>query len=404
MSGVFATLLCVGVQLILTSGVQEPLPQPHIQAVPDSLILKGEPVTIQCSGPTIAENYLISKKEVFEDGEKTQMVNSRTLAISQMTPQDVGLYTCSYQRGHIWSPPSQPLPLVMTGAYVKPSVLAVPGPVLSPGQSLRLDCVSSVKFENYSFTLESRVYTSQPANLAQGGKGSQASCHVDLGIPTQKGPYRCFGYFQNAPYWWSHPSDPLWLQVKDAPFTAPSTQPAWTTESSDPLLHFEYTTHSADPHNRPTFKGSEPVTDSLGHPGTTESRATTDSSEHTTITEPDVTAVSSDANTGTLHTQIPGASPDPSVEPPNFLEQYWGVLIGVLTAFVLLLIFFLVLRHHRAGNNTQRQDGAEYQLPDAKNLGEVTYSQVTCTVTAATKPTLQPEGKATSEYATLALR
>lgn len=294
------------------------------------------------------------------------MVNSRTLAISQMTPQDVGLYTCSYQRRHIWSSPSQPLTLVMT---------------------------------------ESRVYTSQPVNLTQGGRGIQASFHVDLGIPTQAGPYRCFGYFQNAPYVWSHASDPLWLQFADAPITAPSTQPAWLTESREPLLHIENFTHPADPHDHPTFKGSESVTDSLGHPGTTESRATTDSSEHTIITEPDVTAVPSDANTGTLHTQIPGASPDPSVEPPSFLEQYWGVLIGVLTAFVLLLIFlFLVLRHRRARKNTQRQDGAEYQLPDAKNLGEVTYSQVTCTVTADTKPTLQPEAKATSEYATLALR
>lgn len=403
MSVVLTALLCVGVQLILTSGVQEPLSQPHIQAVPDYLILSGEPVTIQCSAPTIAENYLISKEEVSEDGEKTQTMNG-TLIIPQMSTQKAGLYTCSYQRGHILSPPSQPLALVMTGAYEKPSLSAVSGPVLRPGQSVRLDCVSNLKFEMFSFTLESRVYAFQPANLAQGGRGSQASFHVDLGIPTQAGPYRCFGYFQNAPYVWSHPSDPLWLQLTDSPFTAPSIQPAWPAESRDPLLHTEYTTHPTDPHDHPTFKGSESVTDSLGHPGTTESRATTDSPEHTTITEPDVTAVPSDANTGTLHTQIPGASPDPSVEPPSFLEQYWGVLIGILTAFVLLLIFFLVLRHHRARKNTQRQDGAEYQLPDAKNLGEVTYSQVTCTVTAATKPTLQPEAKATSEYATLALR
>ncbi|XP_036894010.1 leukocyte immunoglobulin-like receptor subfamily A member 6 isoform X2 [Sturnira hondurensis] len=240
MSLVLSTLLCL--ELILGQSIRVEkggLPQPNITAQPGSIVPSKKIVTIQCWGPTEAEAYKIFK----EKGPEPREAKMSTLYIKEMTTDQTGLYHCSYRSGKLWSSHSAPMTLVMTGSYMKPSLSSMSGTVVASGDNVTLKCSSKLKFNRFIFIKEDGFHTIWNQSTTCQDDRCQAIFHRGPVTPTQAGTYKCYGAFNNNPYLWSHPSDPLELEVKEFP------------DASTRLTDLGPTQEFSDSYTRPTDLG-----------------------------------------------------------------------------------------------------------------------------------------------------
>ncbi|XP_070489524.1 leukocyte immunoglobulin-like receptor subfamily A member 5 isoform X18 [Equus przewalskii] len=383
MSVVLPSLLCLGLYLGQNTQAQNRnLSPPRITALPGSTVGPKSPVTILCQGPADAEEYVISKVGSPEPSDREKQLLSKTInsfSITEMTPDRTGLYHCSYQSGGSWSQFSEPLQLVMTDAYDKPSLSSMTRNVVASGENVKLQCFSTLKFEAFILRKEHGDRIIQNQLISHQGGNHEAVFLLNQVSSTQTGTYRCYGLFEHYPYVWSRPSDPLHLQVREAPDYPDPMNPQHSTEALG-LRGPMNPRHSKESPDR-------------GDPMNT--RNSTESPDRGDPTNP----------------QNSTASPDNQ----NSWEKYQNILIGVPVAITLLLLLLLLLfifhrckaKNNAARKERQLKDGpTDGQASEAVDPQEVTYSQVTCSVptqgTAAT-PSL-PRQTQTSEYAILALK
>nr|XP_023506254.1 leukocyte immunoglobulin-like receptor subfamily A member 5 isoform X41 [Equus caballus] len=404
MSLVLPSLLCLGLCLGQSTQAQKGnLSPPRITALPGSTVGPKSPVTILCQGPADAEEYVISKVGSPEPSDREKQLLSKTInsfRIAEMTPDRAGLYHCSYQSGGSWSQFSDPLQLVMTGAYDKPLLSSMTGTVVASGENAKLQCFSTLKFEAFILSKEHGDRIIQSQLVSHQGGNHEAVFLLNQVSSTQTGTYRCYGLFEHYPYVWSRPSDPLHLQVREAPDYPDPMNPQHSTEAPDhpDPINPQHSTEALGLRGPMNPRHSKESPD-RGDPMNT--RNSTESPDHGDPTNP----------------QNSTASPDNQ----NSWEKYQNILIGVPVAITLLLLLLLLLfifHRCKAKNNAARKerqlkdgptDGQSPFLPQASEAvdpQEVTYSQVTCSVptqgTAAT-PSL-PRQTQTSEYAILALK
>uniref|UniRef100_A0A8B9XPF2 Immunoglobulin domain-containing protein n=1 Tax=Bos mutus grunniens TaxID=30521 RepID=A0A8B9XPF2_BOSMU len=218
MSVVPPSLLCLGLCLSQSTCAQKGnLPPPRIIALPGSTVPWKSPVTLLYQGPKQAEGYRISRVGSPEPMDKEEQITSRktnTLNIAEVTTDKTGLYHCSYQRGSHWSQFSDPLQLVITGAYDKPSLSSMAGTVVAPGENVKLQCFSKINHDVFILTKEDGDHVTQNQSSVPQDRGRQAIFLLNPVSSTQAGTYRCYGAFHDNPYVWSQPSDPLQLQVE----------------------------------------------------------------------------------------------------------------------------------------------------------------------------------------------
>ncbi|XP_043756192.1 leukocyte immunoglobulin-like receptor subfamily A member 5 isoform X2 [Cervus elaphus] len=237
MSVVPLLLLCLGLCLSQSTWAQTGnLPPPCITALPGSIVPPRSAVTLQCQGPKQAEGYRISKVGSPEPMDKEKQITPRktnTLNFTEMTTDKTGLYHCSYQRGGRWSQFSDPLQLVKTGAYEKPSLSSVAGTAVVPGENVKLQCFSKMNYDVFILTKEDGDHITQNQSSTPQHGGHQTIFLLNPVSSTQAGTYRCYGAFLDDPYVWSQPSDPLQLQVEGTTDSPSNTQPRRATAPSD---------------------------------------------------------------------------------------------------------------------------------------------------------------------------
>ncbi|KAB0338365.1 hypothetical protein FD754_024631 [Muntiacus muntjak] len=213
MSVVPPLLLCLGLCLSQSTWAQKGnLPPPRITALPGSIV------------PWKAERYRISKVGSPETMDKEEQITPRktnTLSIAEITTDKTGLYHCSYQRGGHWSQFSDPLQLVMMGAYDKPSLSSVAGTAVAPGENVK--CFSKINHDVFILTKDGDHITQKQSSTPQHG-GHQTIFLLNPVSFAQAGTYRCYGAFLDNPYVWSQPSDPLQLQVEAPAAWRPSVE------------------------------------------------------------------------------------------------------------------------------------------------------------------------------------
>ncbi|XP_037862271.1 platelet glycoprotein VI [Chlorocebus sabaeus] len=219
-------LFCLGLCLGHVPAQRGPLPKPSLQALPSSLVPLEKPVTLRCQGPPGVDLYRLEKLS------SSRYQDQAVLFIPAMKRSLAGRYRCSYQNGSLWSLPSDQLELVATGVFAKPSLSAQPGPAVSSGGDVTLQCQTRYGFDQFALYKEG-----DPAPYKNPERWYRASFPIITVTAAHSGTYRCYSFSSRDPYLWSAPSDPLELMVTEfseatTELTVSLTNKVFTTETS----------------------------------------------------------------------------------------------------------------------------------------------------------------------------
>uniref|UniRef100_A0A8D2EZR6 Immunoglobulin-like beta-sandwich domain-containing protein n=1 Tax=Theropithecus gelada TaxID=9565 RepID=A0A8D2EZR6_THEGE len=193
--------------------------KPSLLALPGPLVKSGETVILQCWSDIVFEHFLLHRERISEDplclvGELHDGGSKANISTSPMTPALAGTYQYYGSFTHSpyeWSAPSDPLGIVITGRYGKPSLSVQPGPTVHAGENVTLSCSSQSSFDIYHLSREGEAHELRLPAVPRVHGTFQAD--FPLGPATHGGTYRCSGSFHDSPYEWSDPSDPLPISV-----------------------------------------------------------------------------------------------------------------------------------------------------------------------------------------------
>ncbi|XP_049643592.1 leukocyte immunoglobulin-like receptor subfamily A member 6 [Suncus etruscus] len=177
------------------------LPRPIIWAEPGSVIPLGRPLTFWCQGTSGAQNYvLISSKSVQIWSENMIPVsgNKAKFTISEIQQGHARGWECQYCEASTCSMYSDKLKLMVTGFHDRPSLSALPSPVVPVGENVTLQCGSPERFRGFVLIREGKpesfwVQESQPHHNGL----FQALFPVGPVGSGQNWTFSCYGHFEN---------------------------------------------------------------------------------------------------------------------------------------------------------------------------------------------------------------
>nr|XP_042125933.1 leukocyte immunoglobulin-like receptor subfamily B member 3 [Peromyscus maniculatus bairdii] len=239
-------------------------------AHPGSVIPSGSPVTIRCQESLGAQTYVIYKEGSQERWvQQTQTDNSTEakLTIPSTTQVQAGRYHCYTYTSAGWSQRSDPLELVVTGVYNKPTLSTMHNPVVNVRGFVTLSCTSSQRYDWFILTKNGQKF-SIPRSPRHTPTGMfLAQFPVGPVTSSQRWRFRCYGYYTNNPQVWSEGSEVLELLVsgnlqKPTLWAEPSSVIAsgnvvtiWCEGSKETQIYFLYKEGSPAPWDSQTLKG-----------------------------------------------------------------------------------------------------------------------------------------------------
>ncbi|XP_037674831.1 osteoclast-associated immunoglobulin-like receptor isoform X2 [Choloepus didactylus] len=186
--------------------------KPWLGAQPGAVVTPGVNVTLRCRAPQPAWRFAF-----FKAGATNPMilrdvaVEMAEFFLEEVTPAQGGTYRCCYQRQGwgpgVWSQPSDGLQLLVTDELPRPSLVALPGPVVAPEANVSLRCAGRVG--GMSFALY-RVGLATPLQYRE-----SAQPWVDFPLLGARAPgtYSCYYHTPSAPYVLSQRSEPLVISL-----------------------------------------------------------------------------------------------------------------------------------------------------------------------------------------------
>ncbi|KAM5207410.1 osteoclast-associated immunoglobulin-like receptor [Hipposideros larvatus] len=183
-------------------------PKPWLGAQPAAVVTPGVNVTLTCRAPQPAWRFAL-----FKSGEIAPMlyrdvsVELAEFFLEKVTPAQGGSYRCCYRNlswaPGVWSHHSDALELLVTDEMPRPSLVALPGPVVAPGDIVCLRCAG--RMWNMSFVLY-RVGEAAPLQYRD---STQPWADFPLPGAHAPGTYSCYYHTVTAPYVLSQRSEPL---------------------------------------------------------------------------------------------------------------------------------------------------------------------------------------------------
>ncbi|XP_059099807.1 leukocyte immunoglobulin-like receptor subfamily B member 3 isoform X2 [Peromyscus eremicus] len=194
------------------------LHKPTIKAEPGSVVSLGSHMTIWCEGTLDAEIYVLHKEGSqkpwdIQTPEKPE--NKAKFSIPSVTQQHGGQYRCYCYSSTGWSEHSDILELVVTGIhYNKPSLRALPCPVVTLGGNITLQCFSYHGYDKFILIEEDQKFlSSQNSHFIPSIRRWQALFSIDHVTPDHRRTFRCYGYYNHTPQLWSVPSELLEIHI-----------------------------------------------------------------------------------------------------------------------------------------------------------------------------------------------
>ncbi|XP_077889424.1 leukocyte immunoglobulin-like receptor subfamily A member 6 [Ictidomys tridecemlineatus] len=217
--------------------------KPRLSALPSPVLTSGGNVTLQCGSEQGYGRFVLTKEGGHHltwtlDSQRHPTGQFQALfPVGPVTSSHRWTFTCygSYRsQPQVWSRPSDPMDLLVSGMSRKPSLLTQQGPVLAPGENLALQCHSDVTYDRFALSKEgTQDLPQRPAQQPQAGL-SQANFLLGPVSSSHGGQYRCYGGHSLSSEW-SAPSDPLDILVSGQLPVTPSlsVQPGPTVSSGE---------------------------------------------------------------------------------------------------------------------------------------------------------------------------
>uniref|UniRef100_A0A8D2D763 Immunoglobulin superfamily member 1 n=1 Tax=Sciurus vulgaris TaxID=55149 RepID=A0A8D2D763_SCIVU len=195
--------------------IKEMYPKPFFKTWTSPVVTPGARVTFNCSTPHQHMSFIL-----YKDGSEIAAsdrswanpgASAANFLIISVGIGDGGNYSCRYYDFAIWSEPSDPVELVVTEFYPKPTLLAQPGPVVLPGKNVTLRCQGI--FQGMRFALL-QERTQAPLQF-QSASGNSADFLLHSVSAEDSGNYSCIYYETTMSNRGSYLSTPLMIWVTD---------------------------------------------------------------------------------------------------------------------------------------------------------------------------------------------
>ncbi|XP_064149382.1 leukocyte immunoglobulin-like receptor subfamily B member 1 isoform X12 [Loxodonta africana] len=390
------------------------LRKPSIWANPGPITTMGSSVTIWCRGSRQADAYRLYKEQDSQYWDTWPPRNSADRASFFTESVDIhhaGQFQCAYHSSSGWSELSDPLLLVVTGAYSKPSLSAHPSHLVVSGGNVSLSCSSQNITDTFHLLKEREAYPSQQRKSEFSVGRHQATFPVGPVSTSHGGIYRCYGSLRNYPYVWSQPSDSVDLTVTgtyEKPSLSAHPGPSVTSGDSVTLQcrsdQFFDTFHLfkegliAPPQQLSWQNNTGPFQTNFTMSPVTSAHGGTYRCYSSHRISPYLFSQPSDPLELVVSASHPETTPRAGgsenqrhtprdSDPPRGLPEYLKVLIGDLVAHISLLIFLLLFLfnrcHHDGKGNAAVKDKQpeeememDSQSPEEENPQARVYAQV----------------------------
>ncbi|MEJ1283902.1 leukocyte immunoglobulin-like receptor subfamily A (with TM domain) member 5 [Cricetulus griseus] len=175
-------------------------PKPTLSVQSGSVVARGKQVTISCEVTTGAREYRLYKEggpHPWRSQNTPEATNKAEFLIPSIEQQHGGRYRCYYKTPAGWSEHSDPLELVVTGFYSKPSLSVQASPVVvTPGETVTLQCGSQLGFSRFVLTKEGERKPSLILDSVFINSTGQFQGLFSVGPvnSSQRWTFRCYGY------------------------------------------------------------------------------------------------------------------------------------------------------------------------------------------------------------------
>nr|XP_008531883.1 PREDICTED: immunoglobulin superfamily member 1 [Equus przewalskii] len=195
--------------------IKEMYPKPFFKTWASPVVTPGARVTFNCSTPHQRVSFILYKDGSEIASSDKSWANPGASAahflIISVGIGDGGNYSCRYYDFAFWSEPSDPVELVVTEFYPKPTLLAQPGPVVLPGKNVTLRCQGAFQGMRFALLQEGTLVPLQ----FQSTPGNSAEFLLHTVGAEDSGNYSCVYYETTMSNRGSHLSKSIMIWVTD---------------------------------------------------------------------------------------------------------------------------------------------------------------------------------------------